>query len=151
MAQDQAFDINSLLDGTLDDLADMPEFKPYPAGTHRVQAKLIDKTAPKDQVNKHPGFELRMSMIETIELAQGDAEVIQPKSEASVLYLLDNEMGQGQFKKILKSLAERFGAKSNRELIAEMSSWVECLVVTKQRMNKDKTQTYTDVVELQVV
>ena len=29
------FNLDSLLDGTLDALADLPEFKPFPAGTYR--------------------------------------------------------------------------------------------------------------------
>jgi hypothetical protein len=144
------FDINSLLDGTLDDLKDLPEFKPFPAGTHRVTVKLVDKTAPKDQINKHPGFELKMKLIETIELAGGSDTTLEVGAETGVLYLLDNEIGQGAFKNILKSAASHFGAKSNRELIADLQN-TECLVVTKTRQNKDKTQTYTDIVELQVV
>lgn len=138
--------IDSLLDGTLDDLADLPEFRPYPAGTHRVNIKFEQKV-----VNKHPGFEMKMKAIETIELPAGSSEEpLAAGAETSILFLLDNEIGQGQFKKVLMSLANHYGAKSNRELISDAQG-AECLVVTKQRQNKDKTQTYTDIVELQVV
>ena len=143
---DQIFDINSILDGTLDDLADLPEFRPYPPGTHRVNIKFEQKV-----VNKHPGFEMKMVAQETVELPAGSTEQpLAQGAETSILYLLDNEIGQGQFKKILASLASHYGAKANRDLIAEAQG-AECLVVTKQRQNKDKTQTYTDVVELQVI
>lgn len=140
------FNIDSILDGTLDDLADLPEFRPFPAGTHRVTIKLEQKV-----VNKHPGFELSMKAIETVELPSNSSDApLNAGAETSVLYLLDNEIGQGQFKKLLAALAAHFGAKSNRELIADAQN-SECLVVTKQRQNKDKTQTYTDIVELQVI
>lgn len=148
MAQDN-FDVDALLDGTLDDLADMPEFKPFPVGTHAVTLKIIDKTAAKDRVNGHPGFEIKMVAVETLELANSDDTPLVAGAETSVLYLLDNEMGQGSFKKILASAAEHFGAKSNRELIADLQG-ATVAVVTKQRQNKDKTQTYTDIVELKV-
>ena len=139
------FDINALLDGTLDALADLPEFKPYPPGTYRVRVTLEQKV-----VNKHPGFELKMSCLEVIELANGSDTPPAEKAECTILYLLDNEIGQGQFKKLMQVAAAHFGAKPNRELIGDMQN-AECLVVTKQRPNKEKTQMYTDLVEIQIV
>ena len=148
MAQDN-FDIDALLDGTLDDLADMPEFKPFPVGTHAVVLTIVDKTAPKDRVNNHPGFEVKMKAVETLELANPDDTPLVAGAETSVLYLLDNPIGQGSFKKLLASAAEHFGAKSNRELIADLQG-ATVAVVTRQRQNREKTQTYTDIVEMKV-
>ncbi len=148
MAQDN-FDVDAMLDGTLDDLADLPEFKPYPAGTHAVVLTIVDKTAPKNRVNNHPGFEVKMNAVETLELASSDDQPLVPGAETSVLYLLDNPIGQGSFKKLLASAAEHFGAKTNRELIADLQG-ATVAVVTRQRQNKDKTQTYTDIVEMKV-
>lgn len=148
MAQDN-FDIDAMLDGTLDDLADLPEFKPYPVGTHAVVLTIVDKTAPKDRVNNHPGFEVKMKAVETLELANSDDTPLVAGAETSVLYLLDNPIGQGSFKKLLASAAEHFGAKSNRELIADLNG-ATVAVVTRQRQNKEKTQTYTDIVEMKV-
>ena len=145
MANTPEFNIDSLLDGTLDDLADMPEFKPFPAGTHRVIFNLEYKV-----VNKHPSYEAKLKAEETMELATASDTPLAKGAETSVLYMLDNEIGQGQFKKILTSMAAKFGQMSNRELIAEAKN-LEVLVVTKCRPNKDKTQMYTDIVELQVL
>jgi len=149
MASQDNFDINAMLDGTLDDLADLPEFKPYPVGTHAVVLTIVDKTAPKDRVNNHPGFEFKMKAVETLELANSDDTPLVAGAETSVLYLLDNPIGQGSFKKLLASAAEHFGAKSNRELIADLQG-ATVAVVTRQRQNKEKTQTYTDIVEMKV-
>lgn len=139
------FNIDSLLDGTLDDLADAPEFKPFPAGTHKVTLKIEQK-----KIGTHPAFEVGMTAIETLELADTTQEPLKAGATSSVAYMMDVELGQGNFKKILKSLADHYGAKSNRELIADAQG-AEVLVVTKTRQNKDKTQTYTDIVEMQVV
>jgi len=149
MASQDNFDIDAMLDGTLDDLADLPEFKPYPVGTHAVILTIVDKTAPKDRVNNHPGFEVKMKAVETLELANSDDTPLIAGAETSVLYLLDNPIGQGSFKKLLASAAEHFGAKSNRELIADLQG-ATVAVVTRQRQNKEKTQTYTDIVEMKV-
>ena len=138
-------DMDKLLDSTLDDLADAPEFKPFPAGTHKVTLTIAQK-----KIGTHPAFEVGMKAIETIELSNSDETPIAAGATTSVAYMMDNEMGQGNFKKILASLASHYGAKSNRDLISEAQN-AEVLVVTKVRMNKDKTQSYTDIVELQVV
>jgi hypothetical protein len=139
------FNIDSLLDGTLDDLADAPEFKPFPAGTHKVVITIVQK-----KIGTHPAFELAMKAVETIELSNSEDTPLAAGSTSSEAFMMDNELGQGNFKKVLKSLADHFGAKSNRELIAEAQN-LEVLVVTKVRQNKDKTQSYTSIVELQVI
>ena len=138
------FNIDSLLDGTLDDLADMPEFKPFPAGLHAITATLEYKV-----VNKHPCYELQMIAEETIELASADDVPLTKGATTSMLFMLDNEIGQGQFKKVLQAVATKFGAASNRALIEHVKN-LSCKVVTKQRANKEKTQMYTDLVEMLV-
>lgn len=146
MNQQTTFNLDSLLDGTLDDLKDLPEFSPYPPGAHKVQAMI-----EQDKKIKHV-FYLKMKAIETVELA--DATETQPLvagHETGVRYDLSNEYGQGGFKKILASAADHFGAKTTRELIEDMKSWVEALVITDLRSNKEKTQTYTNVKEFQIV
>ena len=139
------FNIDSLLDGTLDDLADVPEFKPFPAGAHKVVLGITQKV-----INNHPAFEVSMKAVETLELANSDDTPLAAGATTSVAYMMDNELGQGNFKRVLKALAAHFGAKSNRELIEDGQN-CECVVVTKIRQNKEKTQSYTEIVELQVV
>lgn len=146
MATNKSFNMDALLDGTLDDLKDMPEFKPYPRGVHRVTLSIEQK-----KIDGWPAFEIKMKAIETIELA--DATTDQPLekgSEASVAYFMAHEkdivaeLGQGKFKLIMASAAEKFGAKSNRDLIADCQG-SEVLVVTGLRDNKDKTKKFTDI------
>lgn len=142
--------IDQLLDGTLDDLADMPEFKPFPPGTHRITLKIEVK-----KVNEDTAAEVSMTALETIELADPTGTPLAAGDSTNVLYFLSHknpkvaEMGQGQFKELMKALAEHFGAKSNRELIAE-GNGAECIVVTSLRSNKEKTKTYTAIDALQV-
>lgn len=149
MSNDE-FNVDAILDGTLDDLADMPEFKPFPAGTHAVTLKIVDKTAKKDRVNGHPGFEFKMTAVETIELADSSETPLVAGAETSVLYLLDNEIGQGAFKNVMKAAVEAFGPKTNRELLADLQG-ATVAVVTRLRENKDKTRKFTDLVELKVM
>lgn len=135
------FNIDSILDGTLDDLADLPEFKPFPVGTHKAVLTMEQK-----KVNNHPCIEVKLKALETIELPSGtEAEPVSVGQEGTVLYMLDNELGQGKFKKLLKQLAETYGAdKTNRQIMEEAQN-AEVLVVTTLRSNKDKTKMYMDI------
>lgn len=140
------FNIDSLLDGTLDDLADVPEFKPFPAGAHKVSVSLEYKV-----INKHPSYIVKMTAIETMELhdATKDEPLI-AGAKADVAYMLDNEIGQGNFKRVMIAAANKFGKKSNRELVEDLKN-VEAIVITKVRQNKDKTQSYTDITEIEIL
>lgn len=145
-AQETTFNMDALLDGTLDDLADLPAFEPYRAGTHVVQINIEGPVA----VNKHPSFKLKMKLIETKELADPNETAQAPGTEAEVLYPMDNEYGQGGFKKILAGLNETFQKKTNREII-EAAQGAECIVITTIRSNKDKTAFYTAIKDIGVV
>jgi hypothetical protein len=140
-----SFDIDSMLDGVLDDLADAPEFKPFPAGTHKVTITIVQK-----KIGTHPAFEVNLKAIETLELSNSEDTPLKAGATSSCAYMMDIEIGQGNFKKILASLAAHYGPQSNRQLI-EAAQNAEVLVVTKVRMSKDKTQSYTDIVELSVI
>lgn len=141
--------INSLLEGTLDELADAPTFEPFRVGAHRVTV-YFEGTDGKLAINKHPAVKIKMKLIETVELANGEDKPQAPGTEAEVLYMLDNDIGQGNLKKLAAVFQEKFGTKSLRETL-EAAKGTECLVMTVIRSNKDKTQSYTDIKELQVL
>jgi hypothetical protein len=147
-------DLDSLLDGTLDDLADMPEFKALPAGSHRATIKWDMK-----EVNEQKCPDMGITVIETMELADATATPAAAGDKTNILFMFKkkdgsaNEIGQGQFKAIMVSLSETYGKKSPRELMAE-SEGAEVLITTKVRTDKrDKNDLkhYTDVVSLVVL
>jgi len=141
------FDMDALLDGTLDDLADMPEFKPYNPGLHRCAVSITQK-----KVNDFPVFEVALKNKETVEPAAGEDPVAEG-AETSCMYFMKHsnpkvaELGQGKFKMILAAAAVHFGAKSNRELINDING-SEAIVATGLRDNKEKTKKFTDIVEM---
>jgi len=139
------FDINALLDGTLDDLADAPEFKPFPAGTHKVTIKLEQK-----KIGTHPAIEATFVADETIELADSSDTPLSKGASTSIAFLLDKEFGQGDFKKVMKAAAEKFGAKANRDLMNEIQG-CEVLIITGLRSNTEKTRKYTTLVDISVI
>jgi len=138
--------IDSLLAMSLDDLPDLPEFKVYPAGAHRVTMKF-----EKKQIGTHPAVEAKFTMIATEELTDpAKDQPVDAGTESSVAYMLDNEFGLGNFKELMKPLAAHFGLSSIPEIM-EAAANLEVVIVTKTRQNKEKTQTYLEITQLIVV
>lgn len=158
---DMNLDIDSLLDGTLDDLLDAPEFKPFPPGAHQVtivsweQKAMDDK---KDSSKKNVMVVMKIKAIQTVETPAGSEEVCSPGQEENLSFFLVHhsspqamEIGQGAFKEIMKSLAGHFGAKSNRELMVD-STGAEVLITTSLRKDKSTPpKFYTRLEKLAVV
>lgn len=142
-----SLDLDALLDGTLDDLADLPEFKPFPAGTHRVSATI----APKD-IGGRFAFELTCTMIEPLELADPTEEPPKVGDTASSAYLMDNEFGQGAFKKIAAVFVSALQLENSKRAIVEGVKDIECVIVSTIRVDKkDPDKKYFAVKELQVI
>jgi len=146
MANDKSFNMDALLDGTLDDLKDMPEFKPFPKGAHRCVINIEQK-----KIDGWPAFEIKLKGLETVELADATSDQpLEAGAETSVAFFMAHEkdivaeLGQGKFKLIMASAAEKFGAKSTRDLIADCQG-AEVIVITGLRDNKDKTKKFTDI------
>ena len=138
--------IDSLLAMSLDDLPDLPEFKVYPAGAHRVTMKF-----EKKQIGTHPAVEAKFTMIATEELTDpAKDQPVDAGTESSVAYMLDNEFGLGNFKELMKPLAAHFDLSSVPEIM-EAAANLEVVIVTKTRQNKEKTQTYLEITQLIVI
>lgn len=128
-------DQTSLLDGTLDDLNDLPEFKLYPPGAHRVTIKWEEKP-----INDNPAIELKFKAIETMELADPEKDTaLAEGDEGNVAFMLNHEFGVGNFKKVLKQLVEampQLQGMTNRQ-VCEATDGAECVIVTKLRKDKN--------------
>jgi hypothetical protein len=124
---------DSILDANLDDLADLPEFANFPAGVHRCTVSMLQKT-----INNKPAIEVTLTGIETVELSKPEEDKpISVGQTSSSAYFMDNEFGQGAFKKLVAPLAGHLGVTSLREII-EQAAGTEVEAVTAFRMGKAK-------------
>lgn len=141
--------IDSLLDSTLDDLADLPEFKVFPAGAYNGQIELAVK-----KMGDNMGIELKFTNQETVELSDPTQEAPAVGATTSVGFLLNNEFGQGALKKVLASLKEGLqipDGTSTREIM-EASKGAVCMVVLTTRADKtDSTKVYQGLKNLAVL
>ena len=124
---------DSILDANLDDLSDLPEFANFPAGVHRCTVSMLQKT-----INSKQAIEVTLTGIETVELSKPEEDKpITAGQTSSAAYFMDNEFGQGAFKKLVAPLAASLGVSSIRDLI-EQCAGTECEAVTAFRMGKAK-------------
>jgi hypothetical protein len=152
-------EMDALLDGTLDDLADIPEFRNYPIGAHKVKldwdlAKTLGgvyNTKEVESSGLKKFVEMQMVAIETVELPAGSTDTpLKGGEKAQMLFDLKNEFAQGKFKKVMAALAQHYGSKSNRELLAD-SKGAEVVVVIKHREDKKSGKTYIEIDNVMVV
>ena len=145
MSQQQIDLLDSLLDTSLEDLADAPTWQEYPAGVHRVTVEEVEQFSVDGKEVK-AGVKFKFKGIETIE-AQDPEKVIEPGQVTSVSFFLvhPTEMvmksGQGGFKEIMAATAAQFGAASNRELMEKVKG-SEVLIVTDLRKDKKTEREY---------
>lgn len=137
--------IDDLLDGTLDDLADMPAFKPFPIGAHKLRLNFSQKV-----INNATAIELKLTIVETAELKDPSQEPPKPGDTTNILFQLrksdgtSNDIAQGQFKALMGTLAPAFPEAANNRQIMEAAEGFEVLASTGHRPDKsDKTKVYT--------
>lgn len=150
MSQDNSsVDIDSLLDSTLDDLADLPEFKIFPAGAY---TGTIEMTAKK--MGDNTGVELKFTLVEVNELTDPTQEAPVVGATTSVGFLLNNEYGQGALKNVFTSLKSGLNIDTpitNRDLM-EVAKGAMCLCVFGTRADKaDATRVYQQLKNLTVL
>jgi hypothetical protein len=136
-----------VLDATLDDLADLPEWKPFPVGVHKCVFKFETKKNDKKVTTTY----VTLKALETVELANPTEDAnLEPGAEVTVQYQLGNPVGQGKLKALLGTFAAHLGLPKETKLsaIIEAAQGTEALVSTRIQTNKDKTQRYTDIVEV---
>jgi hypothetical protein len=126
-----------LLDETLDDLADLPQVAPYPAGAHLAKMFISVKEGKENNgVKAPPSYLATFEYVNVLELtdpsktppAAGDkafVNIYTKKKDGT-----PNEFGQGQLKLLLKPLQERLGTSNVRELIEATKVGVEVGITT---------------------
>lgn len=138
--------LDQLLDATLDDLDDLPEFKAFPAGAHKCLATFGTK-----EINGKPAATLDFKYVEAIELA--DPQSVEPKAgdSCNAMFLLDNEYGQGNFKKAAKPFTELVGSTSLRAIVEGVKD-VEVILISSLRADKnDADKQYLVIKEIEVI
>jgi hypothetical protein len=136
---DQTLDntgMDDLLDATLDDLADLPENKPFPVGAH--QAKML-LSFPKIEPGKPAKSMVICKFLYTAPLELANSTDTPPNAgdESTLFFNLKkkdgtaNTYGQGQLKMCLQVLNQMgIQGATNRETIEMAKAGVDVAIVT---------------------
>lgn len=143
-----SFDNLSLLDVTLDDLADLKKFEPLPAGAYRLGVSWV---MPED--DEFVIVQLKLEVKECLEIPGVEEDKFPEIGKAATFYMRlqrkdgepmlwpsgeVNDQDQGRFKEVLKALAPVFnpdGTLTNRAMI-EASEGAEVIGLLKVRASK---------------
>lgn len=143
------------LDGSLDDIPDLPSFKAFPTGAYVVN--LPDGVTFKPAEDKKPPtFHTKFELKEIMELKPENLdEGEEPPAIGDVstmMFQMDNETGAGFFKKFSDPIAEALGTRGFRDLMRQ-SKGIDLLVAFKRIPGKgeNKDKLYQQVLNVEVV
>jgi len=115
--------MTSLLDGTLDDIEDLPGFIQLPTGAYKV--KLAEGFRNKI-ISEKAAIDLPMTVVEIIELGNPEqAPEVKVGDIATLAWMMDNETGKGFFKEAIRPIYTFLNAKSYNEAMTN-SKGLEC-------------------------
>lgn len=140
-------DIDALLDGTLDDLADLPEWTVPNPGSYIAEVKSFEV---KD-INGQKSPEIKLLFTELIEAADESLEPQTLPIEAGMLFMFftkdgkPNEMGQGQFKEIIAALKPVVGGDKNSEVMANAKGAMVAITTGVRQDKNDKDKKYLKI------
>ena len=100
-----ALNLDQLLDTSISDLADLPEFKQPPAGAHRCYFNLAAK-----EIGGEPALVMNFKVIETLELEDPEKDKpLEAGDEFDISSVMTNEFGQGLVKSVAAKACEAQG------------------------------------------
>lgn len=140
----------SILDGTLDELSDLPGFKVPPTGAYAVS---IVSNEIKTVGSHKDTVEAKFKIVDIMEITEKDvaeADAPLPGDEFNVLFMTDNDTGAGFLKEYLKVLGPVVGTTKTREIL-ELSKNLNLIVVVKRTLNKETERHNVNLKKIEVV
>lgn len=141
----------SLLDGTVDDLADLKAFKPLPIGSYKMQINWELK-----EINSKPAVSVKLTVQDVLELKNA-TEVVNPGDSTTLAFILQkengerNEMAEGLLKQIVSVLHPVFGGSSIRETIAASEgASILCTLSHRYADKNDKDKVYNVIKSIDI-
>lgn len=135
------------LNASLDDIEDLPQFKAFPSGSYIVR---LDKGLEAKKIGEKSAIDMAMTLVEVAEVTQTGAEPPKQGDIASTLFMLDNAVGAGKLKEVLKAIQPTVGGTTIAEIIGNTKG-LTLAVVLKHTKEKDGDKEYNNIVKLAVV
>ena len=140
------------LDAGLDDWPDLPTFEAVVPGSYMIR---FDEDLAQKKMGDHNGVEVKMTIVEVNEVAPEFQEEIPVAGKViQTAFMLDNAVGVGQLKEVLKVLLPAIGATKPSQIIAtenkpnpgmSIKGLVAMVVVTRRVDKKDADKKYNGI------
>lgn len=134
--------LDSLLDKNLDDIADLPEWKNFPAGAHKSIVNWETKDA-KWTDKEHGELEgkvivCKLTAVETLELTDPkNDKPLEKGTQATVQYNPFYEQSLGALKAVLKNMEPVVGSSNLKALIQGTEGFEVIAFTTVRKYKKD--------------
>jgi hypothetical protein len=136
--------MDDILDRSIDDLADLPEFKIPPTGMYKFEVSAAGK-----MINDKPAIEINVTIKETIELADAEtpaSELAKEGDKFSIAFFMrnkdgtTNEFAEGRLKAFAAPFQQHFGESNIKTLLKAhlKSSVLVTGKITKKARKDDK-------------
>lgn len=119
----------SLLDASLDDMADMPTWSVFPAGVYKVKPTVKQEQKKNAEGVMETQITVGVKLLEVRELNSPESVAPEIGSETSCRYTWENEYGQGGLKNLLKPIAAVTGIKSVPQLLTTLHEADDVIMV----------------------
>ena len=149
--------LDNLLDITLEELADRPEFITPPDGAYRMAGVDIGESVT-DGVGT---VSFKYRILETLELTDPGTEeaptkTVEPGTEITFRFNLSNAYGTGDLKKAARPYVEAFGPGKLSEILGNHFAGTEVIGILGHRKGKAKVQgdpapIFSDLVKVELI
>lgn len=149
MGKEVSFD---LLDSSVEDLADLKTFEPFPVGSYKLEL-----TWDKKEINDRPAVILKLKNLEILELGSVDSTPPEVGSTTDIAIILKtktgerNKTGEGRLKAVLKVLQPVFGGSSIAEVIKNSEGAIIAATLSVRKDKNDEEKRYNQIESLAIV
>lgn len=140
-------DMDSLLNQSLDDIPDLPDFVNPREGAYRLHVDTVDLAK---EIGDTKAIQINYTVKELIEeKGTTTGDVVKPGDKFSELYFMSTAKGAawtaGALKKLLQPVAERSGCVDLRATLVAFAGCDVAAMIKHQKDREDKSKVYAKV------
>jgi|WetSurMetagenome_2_1015567.scaffolds.fasta_scaffold71012_5 hypothetical protein len=144
-----SMNLASLLDASIDDLADLPPMEAPPTGFYNFNLKLTTNR----KINEKEAVIMELEVREVLEVSNPEeAEQVKVGQKFSEAFILGNEISIGRMKIALKPIGDALGLGKISDIVAATSAGIMIAATCKRRIDKnDPEKKYASLSNITVI
>lgn len=143
---DEPVDLDALLNQSLNDIPDQPDFVVPKVGAYMIMVKEIDRNGV---INDKKAIKFLYSIVEALEIKGTEGDDVKTGDVFGEAFFVNTQKGAafvaGHLKKLLNPVELRMNTHSLGESMAAFKGCTVAAVITHRRDKNDKTKVYPQV------